>query len=97
MSTYVLTELAEQDVENIWRYIAQDSRPAADKVVAKLQSAMSALATMPLMGHRRSELQDPSLRVWSVYSYLIVYDPRPEPLLVLRVIHGARDLPTLDL
>jgi hypothetical protein len=35
---------------------------------------------------------DQSLRVWSVYGYLIVYRPATQPLEVLRIVNGVRHL-----
>jgi hypothetical protein len=32
------------------------------------------------------------LRFWPVYSYLIVYRPDAEPLAVVRVLSGSRDV-----
>jgi len=39
------------------------------------------------------DLADESLRVWSGFAYLIIYRPETKPVQILRVIHGARDLP----
>jgi len=44
------------------------------------------------MGRARAEVQDPRYRFWKVYSYLIAYRPEATTLVVVRVIHGARDL-----
>jgi plasmid stabilization system protein ParE len=53
---------------------------------------MRRLATMPGLGHVREDLADESLRFWSVYAYLIIYRPATDPLLIVRVLHGARDV-----
>ncbi len=50
---------------------------------------------MPGMGHRRSDLGDDSLRIWPVFSYLIVYRPETNPLEIVRVVSGYRDLAPL--
>ena len=47
---------------------------------------------MPGLGHRRQDLTDRPLKFWSVYSYLIVYDPTNSPLTVIAVLHSARDV-----
>jgi plasmid stabilization system protein ParE len=46
------------------------------------------------MGHLREDLPaiDPTLRFFSVYSYLIIYCADTDPLEVVRVLHGARDV-----
>jgi antitoxin ParD1/3/4/toxin ParE1/3/4 len=54
------------------------------------------VADRPDLGHFRRDLTDKPLRFFPVRgTYLIVYDPASEPLAVLRVIHGARDVLSL--
>ena len=98
MSRYILSRLAERDLDEIWLYIAEDSVEAADKVIEKIRDAMRKLAEMPGMGHRRDEFSADDVRVWSVYSYLIVYRLVPDrPIQVARVINGMRDLSNIPL
>jgi plasmid stabilization system protein ParE len=89
---YRLTERAEADVEAIADFIAADSIDAAMKVVLALEEAFGLLASRRNVGHRREDLTDRPLKFWSVYSYLVVYDPASEPLTILTVLHGARDV-----
>lgn len=89
---YRLTERAEADVEAIADFIAADSIDAALKVVLALEDAFALLASQPGIGHSREDLTDRPLRFWSVYSYLVVYDPASAPLAVVAVLHGARDV-----
>ncbi len=56
---------------------------------------MERLAEMPGKGHLREDLGDEAIRVWVVYSYLIIYRPEPKPLQVVRVVSGYRDVPKL--
>jgi antitoxin ParD1/3/4/toxin ParE1/3/4 len=37
-------------------------------------------------------LTERALKFWSVYSYVIAYDPSSKPLTVVAVLHGARDV-----
>lgn len=53
---------------------------------------MERLAEAPGLGHFREDLAPEPVRFWPVYSYLIVYLPDSDPLQVLRVLHGARDV-----
>jgi plasmid stabilization system protein ParE len=50
---------------------------------------------MPQMGHKREDLTDRPVRFWSVFSYLVVYDPVSSPLAVIAILHGARDVEEL--
>ncbi len=49
------------------------------------------------IGAFKRELADPPVRFWVLqrFHYLLVYDASASPPVVLRVLHGARDLPNL--
>jgi toxin ParE1/3/4 len=61
MSRYRLTEQAGADLDEIWRYIAEDNIPAADRFLDTLQERFVLLAGQPLLGRARPELA-PNLR-----------------------------------
>ncbi len=91
---YSLTLQAQRDIEDIWRYIAGDNPAAADRVETALYDAFALLAGNHHLGHKRDDLTRKPVRFWSVHSYLI-YDPRAEPLHILRVLSGYRDVGTI--
>lgn len=95
MKRFILTPRAEQDVSDIWDYIAGDSIEAADRVLKALEKGLYRLAKSPGIGHMREELADRRHRFFLVYSYLIVYRFETKPLQVIRVLHAARDLQSL--
>lgn len=96
MGRFALTPAARDDLADIEFYIRERGSPhAAKRVGLELRQAMRRLADMPGMGHLRGVVADESLRFWSVYSYLIVYRPETKPLQVLRIVHGARDIPAV--
>ncbi len=64
---------AEQDLEAIWDYIADDSVDAADHWVARLFDAFDALAQNPGMGHKREDLTSLTVLFWPVGAYMILY------------------------
>jgi antitoxin ParD1/3/4 len=90
--SYRLTLAAQQDLQDIWLYIAQDNPPAADRVEAEFYDAFEKLVEMPLMGHRRDDLTKKPVRFWNIYRYQIVYDPDAEPLLIIRLLSSYRDI-----
>lgn len=89
---FVLTLRAEQDIADIWDYIAADSIDAADRILTALEKAMHRLAKTPGIGHSREDLADGRHRFLLLYSYLIVYRFRTKPLQIIRVLHAARDV-----
>jgi toxin ParE1/3/4 len=95
MKPFVLTPRAEQDVSDIWDYIADDSIEAADRVLAVLEKTLHRLAKNPGIGHMREDLADRRHRFFLVYSYLIVYRFETQPLQVIRVLHAARDVQSI--
>jgi plasmid stabilization system protein ParE len=79
-------------VDRIIDFIAEDNVEAALRVHDALEEAFRHLAEMPGTGHTRTDLTARPVKFWSVYSYLIVYDPASSPLTVIAVLHGARDV-----
>jgi plasmid stabilization system protein ParE len=95
MSRYQFTPQAVDDLFEIWSYIARDSVGAANRVEAAVHSACAFLAEGPLRGRTREEITPLPLRFWTVQAfpnYIIVYDPRSDPLQIIRVLHGSRDV-----
>jgi len=90
-----LTPEAIADLREIWRFIAQDSVDAADRVLDDFYHSFGRLATTPGMGHTRDDLTRRDVRFWPIYSYLVVYQRRSRPLLVIAVLHGRRDVKRL--
>jgi plasmid stabilization system protein ParE len=94
MSGYVLTPEADEDLNGIWEYIAQDAIEAADRWDAKLRDAFKLFAENPGLGHARKDLTDFPVLFWPVGAYLILYRVRNKRLEVLAVTQGARDVPS---
>ena len=94
MSAYVLSVAAEQDLDSVWAYIAQNNLDAADRWVAKLFGAFELLARTPGMGHRREDLTALPVLFWPVGAYLIVYRVEDEAVEIVAVAQGARDIPS---
>lgn len=92
ISPFVLTPAADQDLNQIWEYIAADSVAAANRVLDAIEATFERLAASPALGHFREDLADKRHRFDSVYSYLIVYRWETKPVQIIRVLHGARDV-----
>ncbi|MDX2199486.1 MAG: type II toxin-antitoxin system RelE/ParE family toxin [Phycisphaerae bacterium] len=93
MAGFVLTPLADADLDEIWEYVAAESSvPRADKLEADLHEGMIRIGRMPGIGHLRMELADEALRFYRVHKFLIIYRPESRPVQIIRVLHGARDI-----
>ena len=86
------TRSALSDARNLRNYIAQDSEAYADRFVQRIIEAVEKAATFPLSGRRVPEADDDAIREILFRKYRIMYRVEPARILVLTVIHGARDL-----
>jgi toxin ParE1/3/4 len=88
------TSQAEVDLIEIGVRIAADDPAAADRWLDLIDQKCKLLSTMPQMGRDRANLA-PNLRSFPVGDYIIFYRPAVEGIVVIRVLHGARDIPGL--
>lgn len=94
MSRVLRRPLAEDDIEDIWNYIADDNIDAADNWLEKLDEQFSLLAQQPLTGQACDELAS-RLRSFPLGRYAIFYLPLVDGIDVVRVLHSARDVQAL--
>lgn len=64
----------------------------ADRVESVIRDRFVFLAKNPGAGHWRKDLTDEGVKFFSVYSYLIVYRPETQPLQIVAILHGSRDV-----
>jgi plasmid stabilization system protein ParE len=97
MSGYTLSRATEDDIFEIWNYLAlQADLRVADQVEAEIFGAFDALVRNPYLGHRRSDLTKFPVLFFRVrpYSYLIVYKREGE-IEIVGVLHGKRNIEEL--
>ena len=84
---------ADNDLEDIWYHITieSSSAAAADRVIDHIVERFLLLARHPRLGRRRDELRA-GLRSFPVSPYLIIYRIVNGDILILRVLHGRRDI-----
>ena len=92
MSGYVVTPEANADLLRLWFYIAEDSEEIADRVHGEFYDKFESLARFPGQGHRRTDYTKANVLFFPVYSYLIAYWAVTDPLQILAVVHGAREV-----
>lgn len=85
---------AVEDAFDIWATIAVDNERAADRLVARFYAAEDLLAAFPEIGEARPEIAT-DLRKWTVSPYVMLYRVTDIAVEVVRIVHGARDLPKL--
>jgi toxin ParE1/3/4 len=82
---------ASADLSEIWEFIADESEERADRFIDRIDAKFRALAAQPMMGRERSELA-PGLRSLPMPPYVIFYEPLQDGVVIVRVLHGARDV-----
>jgi len=86
-----LTNTAEGDLAEIWAYIAAEaSESIATRFLEAVEAKFNPLLYSPLIGSRRDQF-GPGLRVIFHTPYAIYYLPANRELVIVRVLHGARD------
>lgn len=93
MNRFVLTKPAERDLLQIQGYLLEKaSARIARRVLNEIRIGIAIVGRDPGVGHLRQDLTARPLKFWSIYSYLIVYDPLTQPIQIIRVLHGMSDV-----
>ncbi|HEX7618277.1 MAG TPA: type II toxin-antitoxin system RelE/ParE family toxin [Verrucomicrobiae bacterium] len=94
MPRVLRTSQAELDRVEIALRIARDNPAAADRLLETIDEKCRLLAQMPEMGQERPDLA-PDLRSLPDSNHVIFCRPVSDGIQVIRVLHGARDIPAL--
>jgi toxin ParE1/3/4 len=88
---------AEADLDEIWLYIATESSSieVADPLIDAITGHFLLLAGFPYAGRARDDDFGSGTRSFPTGEYVIVYSVEGSDVLILRVVHGRRDLETL--
>jgi plasmid stabilization system protein ParE len=84
---------AERDLIDLFEYIANDSGvDRAELILRRIDHTLQNLAVWPRAGRIRLDL-DGTPRVFALWPWLIVYEPRSDGgIVVWRILDGRRDL-----
>lgn len=93
MTPVQITARAKVDLEDIWFAIAIERPRAAQRVLSEITSRFRTLSENPEIGRLRTELGR-GIRCLNVGSYIVFYEVHDELVSVLRILHGARDIPS---
>ena len=88
---FILTPLAERDLEAIGDYIAKDSPRRALSFVTELRAQRAKISTSPQAYRRRPELGE-KVRSCAYGNYVIFLMEDGSVLRIIRVLHGAMDI-----
>jgi len=89
---------AKEDIDEIFDYLAQEGGlDIAIRFETGVIDTTKTLAKFPEMGVQRlygndAELELRMLPITDIQTYLLFYTPNKTEIIVLRVIHGSRDM-----
>jgi len=88
---------ARRDLAAAMQWIAEDNPVAARGLLDAVKGAAQRIGNHPQIGVVRPDLTSGSYRFLALtgFPYLIVYAEDRDPPVIVRVVHGARDLPRL--
>lgn len=88
---------AVTDLDGIWYYVVQESGSIeiANQLIDSITDRFLLLSRHPHLGRSRDEEFGTGFRSFPVGEYLIVYCVEDHDVLILRVVHGRRDLEML--
>ncbi len=82
--------IAENDLNEIIDYIAQDSVEYALSFYEQVREKVENLILFPKMGRIVPELDDPNIRELILRNYRIIYRILGEKIQLVRLFHGSR-------
>ncbi|HJW76475.1 MAG TPA: type II toxin-antitoxin system RelE/ParE family toxin [Thermoleophilia bacterium] len=73
-------------------YLAQDSRPAAQRLLIQALDTAASLDVLSERGRVVPEFNEPAVRELFVQRYRLIYEVTPAAVQILAFVHGVRDL-----
>jgi|SRR5471030_1860462 toxin ParE1/3/4 len=97
MSGYILAPSAQEDLVAIRDYyLKEGGYQIARQMLVEFVDAFRAVAKTPGIGHRREDLaENRPLRFWPTRDYLIVYRAATDPVEIVTIARGSRDIVTI--
>ena len=96
MLSILITPAAEEDLINVWVYIARENEEAANRVYEAAEETFELLAHSPGIGTpyhpRRTRLK--GVRFFPInnfHNYLIYYRKQPKGIEIIRVLHSKME------
>lgn len=84
------------DLEDIADYIAEQAGDDRARIfLRKIYSQMQIYASQPKAGRNRDELKQ-GMRSFVHNRYVVFYQPVKDGIMIIRVLHGSRDLNAID-
>lgn len=85
--------IAQNDLEEIFKYIQKDNKASAEKLLEKINEKISNLISFPLIGTvpKDERLQKMGYRMLIIDKYIVFYAIIENIIEIRRVLHGSRN------
>lgn len=96
MTELFVSRRAEEELRQIWRYIASENPEAADRLLLRIDDKLQRLRDFPSIGSQRDDIR-PGFRMLVEGNYLLLYeyDAANDAIELVAVIDGRQDLTEL--
>ena len=94
MNQFRLSQRAEQDLEDIWVYLARQDELLADQQIAQILNRFPLLSQFPDMGRQRDNVLA-GLKSFPLKPYVILYTKITGGIEIVKVLHQSRDVESL--
>ena len=94
MNSFVLSPEAEEDIFEIWSYLASEvNAEFADRIESNLFDAFALLSRSLGLGHKRQDLTSIPVLFYRAFphQYMIIYRPKT-PLEIVALLHAKRNV-----
>jgi plasmid stabilization system protein ParE len=99
MAKYILTEKAEEDMDEILKYVLDKSNEkTASLLLNAVHKTCKLISRMPRIGRRNEAISSEelyNLAVDKFSNYLLFYVLINDVPVIVRIIHGKRDIPMI--
>ncbi len=94
MPSVKIAAAAEEDLKEIWLYVAETNPEAANKLIKEITRRFAVLRDHPHMGREQEKLLV-NLRSFAVKKHIIFYQTFQGGIEILRVLHSSRDIESI--
>lgn len=94
MLEIIQSDTAVKDAEDIWFYLAERNRSAADRTIHDISSTIRRLAEYPYLGQDQRDFAA-GLRSFSCGMYIVFHRVTKTQLQIARILHASRDVDSI--
>ena len=93
IKNYELTNEADADLEDIFDYtLKRHNQDQAILYVSNIENVIFQLCKQPNLGRLRNDIKE-NVFSFPIEKHIIFYKIEPDKLVIIRVLHGSRDMP----